>query len=149
MKGCFTQLLLALLLVASGYAIWQVHCLRAEVTQLQARVSAAPSSAPESLVETAQSALEAVRQGRVSDARRELERLAAQLEQGPQLASRQKAELQTQVARARQALNEKREKAAKQIESLVRELSHKVSKDVRGEERHLAELSPVVRGLRG
>ena len=149
MKGCLTHLLLAILLVANGYAIWQVHCLRLDVARLQGRVDTLPPSVQDSLLSTAQSALEAVRQGRVTEAGRELERLAEQLDRGQHIASQRKAELQAQVAQARQALTEKREEAAKRIEDLVRELSHKVSKDVQGEERHLAELSPVVRGLRG
>ena len=149
MKGCLTHLLLAILLVANGYAIWQVHCLRLDVARLQGRVETVAPTAQDSLLDTAQSALEAVRQGRVSDARRELERLAEQLEHGQHVASHRKAELQAQVARARQALTEKREEAAKRIENLVRELSHKVSKDAQGEERRLAELSSVAGGLRG
>jgi len=149
MKGCLTHLLLAILLVANGYAIWQVHCLRLDVARLQGRVDTLPPTAQDSLLGTAQSALAAVRQGRVTEAGRELERLAAQLDRVQDVASQRKAELQAQVAQARQALTEKREEAAKRIEDLVRELSHKVSKDVQGEERHLAELSPVVRGLRG
>ena len=149
MKGCLTHLLLAILLVAYGYAIWQVHCLRLDVARLQGRVDTLPPSVQDSLLGTAQSALEAVRQGRVTEAGRELERLAEQLDRGQHIASQRKAELQAQVAQARQALTEKREEAAKRIEDLVRELSHKVSKDVQGEERRLAELSPVVGGLKG
>ena len=50
MRGCFTLLLLMVLLGASAYSIWQVRLLREDVDQLQASMLAGQRTAKDSML---------------------------------------------------------------------------------------------------
>ena len=133
MRSCVAYFLLLLLLATNGYAIWQVRCLRAEITALRHRLETPRSPEPESAADIARAALAAIRSGRVREARRELERLEGQIESMSHLASQRRANLQAQIIQARQALAGKSGEAAPRIERLLRELSHRAPEEAAGE----------------
>jgi hypothetical protein len=107
--------------------------LRAEITELRHRLEAPHSPEPESVVNTARAALAALRSGRVHEARRELERLEGQMRTMSHLTSQRRADLQTQIIQARQALAGKSGEAATHLERLLRELSHRTPEEAAGE----------------
>ena len=133
-RGCLTQLLLASLLAANGYAIWQVHCLRTEVAALRQGPSVERTTGSQSLADTARSALEAVKRGEVTEARDELDRLAGQLASMRELTSQRRSVLQAQIRAAQQAVASRSGEAASRVEDIVRELSHKVRKEAQGDD---------------
>lgn len=121
MRSCLLFAVFSLLLVSSGYAIFEVVTLRAEVARLRQEVEGrrpAPAS-PETLSDLAANALEALQRGDTEAARRELDRLSVRMRQMKTLAEGRRAELERLTAQAKQALTEKRDTAAKAIQHLL------------------------------
>lgn len=121
MRSCLLFAVFSLLLVSSGYAIFEVVTLRAEVARLRQEVERrrpVPAS-PETLSDLAGNALEALQRGDTEAARRELDRLSGQMRQMKTLAESRRAELERLTAQAKQALTEKREAAATAIQRLL------------------------------
>lgn len=134
MKGCVAGLAVVVLLVALGYAVSEIHSLRADVAALRAEVRASrsagpvrpgrrPAAAPPAdLAETAARAQEALRQGNFGQARQELDRLSRQVAQTTALAAKQKAVWEKRIAVARAALAQRSGAATRAVGDLLREL---------------------------
>ena len=134
MKGCVAGLVVVALLVALGYAVSEIHSLRADVAALREEVRASRSAGPvrpgrgpvatppADLAETARRAQEALRQGNFGQARQELDRLSRQVTQTTALAAKQKAVWEKRIAEARGALAQRGSAATRAVGELLREL---------------------------
>jgi len=124
-RNCLVGLLLLLLLLGNGYAIWQIRELRQEVADLRQEVTGLRSASPEmeSLTDLVRAALEAVRRGDAAAAARSLDRFAARVSEMKTLAETRKRDLERRAAEAKAALTRKEGEAAAAMERLLHALS--------------------------
>jgi len=123
MRGCLTSIILLALLAATGYCIWQVHLLRAEVRRLQERLARDESAPGDSMLEHARAALEAIERGELDRAQAELDRLSRLMEDARTVAAARRERLRQRLEAARKAIAQRSANAAQRVEDLVRELA--------------------------
>ena len=123
MRGCFTLLLLMVLLGASAYSIWQVRLLREDVDQLQASVLAERRTEKDSMVKHARAAVEALERDDLESAQQELDRLADLMQQTQIMDGPQREHLHETIEAAREAVARGGTKAIELLEELQRALS--------------------------
>lgn len=133
MRGCFTLLLLMVLLGASAYSIWQVRLLRDDVDQLQASVLEGRRTAKDSMLKHARAAVNALERGDLERAQQELDRLADLMQQTQIMDGPRRERLRDTIEAAREAVARGGTKAIELLEELQRTLSR--SEDTHSEER--------------
>ncbi len=125
MRSCGLLLILLMLVVANGYALWEIHQIRAILTEMRADVRQSPRIDRDSMADVARDAAEAIGRGELDRAQADLERLGELLEQTGQLADQQRQRLIRQLGRARESIARGSSKAKEEIENLVRMLSRR------------------------
>ena len=125
MRSCGLLLILLMLVVANGYALWEIHQIRAILTEMRADVRQSPRIDRDSMADVARDAAEAIGRGELDRAQADLERLGELLEQSGQLADQQRQQLIRQLGRARESIARGSSKANEEIENLVRMLSRR------------------------
>ena len=125
MRSCGLLLILLMLVVANGYALWEIRQIRAILTEVRADVRQSPRIERDSMADVARDAAEAIGRGELDRAQADLERLGELLEQTGQLADQQRQRLIRQLGRARESIARGSSKANEEIENLVRMLSRR------------------------
>ena len=125
MRSCGLLLILLMLAVANGYALWEIRQIRAILTEVRADVRQSPRIERDSMADVARDAAEAIGRGELDRAQADLERLGELLEQTGQLADQQRQRLIRQLGRARESIARGSSKANEEIENLVRMLSRR------------------------
>jgi len=125
MRSCGLLLILLMLVVANGYALWEIRQIRAILTEVRADVRQSPRIDRDSMADVARDAAEAIGRGELDRAQADLERLGELLEQTGQLADQQRQQLIRQLGRARESIARGSSKANEEIENLVRMLSRR------------------------
>lgn len=123
MKSCGLSLILLVLVVANGYALWEIHQMRAILTEIRADVRQSRRLDGDSMADVARDAAEAIGRGELDRAQADLERLRELLEQTGKTADQQRQRLIRQLERAEESVTQGSSKANEEIEGLVRMLS--------------------------
>lgn len=123
MRSCFLSFLLIILVAANGYAIWQIHLLRADVTELKTRSLRADEPDADSLAAHARSALRAFERGQMEEAQEELDRLGDLIEGARTTAGEQGERLARRLAEAKEAVAARSAEASERIRDLLREIT--------------------------
>jgi len=123
MRSCFLSFLLIILVAANGYAIWQIHLLRADVTELKTRSLRADEPDADSLAAHARSALRAFERGQMEEAQEELDRLGDLIEGARTTAGEQGERLARRLAEAKEAVAVRSAEASERIRDLLREIT--------------------------
>lgn len=129
MRSCGLSLILLVLVVANGYALWEIHQIRAILTEVRADVRQSRRLDRDSMADVARDAAEAIGRGELDRAQADLERLRELLEQTGQMADQQRQRLIRQLERAREAIAQGSSKAGEEIENLVHMLSRGGERD--------------------
>ena len=124
MRGCILSPILALLLVANGYAGWQIHLMRGEIAGLRDELARQRGQAQMSMADYARDAAEAFGRGEISRAQADLKRTSEMAQQTGRMTEERKRQLADRVEAARQALSRGREDARRKVEEVARFLSH-------------------------
>lgn len=125
MRSCGLLLILLMLVVANGYALWEIRQIRAILTEVRADARQSPRIDRDSMADVARDAAEAIGRGELDRAQADLERLGELLAQTGQLADQRRQQLIRQLARARESIARGSSKAKEEIENLVRMLSRR------------------------
>lgn len=139
MRSCLLSFLLLILVAANGYAIWQIHLLRADVAELKARSLPADELTAEALAAHARSALRAFQRGQIEKAQKELDRLGDRLEEARATAGEQGEVLARRLAEAQEAVAARSAEASERIGELLREISRLATGEPSADEEALAE----------
>jgi hypothetical protein len=123
MRSCLLSVILLVLLAASGYAIWQIQLLRADVAGLRAQLREDRQPTRRSMVEHARNALEALGRGESERAQEELDRLGELIEQTQTMAGQKRDRLRQRLAQAKEAVARGGARASELLADLLRELS--------------------------
>ena len=123
MRSCLLSFLLVILVAANGYAIWQVHLLRADVTELKATLLRADEPDADTLAAHARSALRAFERGQIGKAQEELERIGELIEGARTTAGEQGERLARRLAEAKEAVAARSAEASERIRELLREIT--------------------------
>jgi multidrug resistance efflux pump len=123
MRSCVLSLILLALVVANGYTLWEIHQIRAILTEVRADVRQSRRLDGDSMADIARDAAEAIGRGELDRAQADLERLGELLEQTGEMADQQRQGLIRQLERARESIAQGSSKANEEIENLVRMLS--------------------------
>jgi len=123
MRSCVLSLILLVLVVANGYTLWEIHQIRAILTEVRADVRQSRRLDGDSMADVARDAAEAIGRGELDRAQADLERLGELLEQTGEMADQQRQGLIRQLERARESIAQGSSKANEEIENLVRMLS--------------------------
>lgn len=123
MKSCGLSLILLVLVVANGYALWEIHQMRAILTEMRADVRESRQLDVDSMADVARDAADAIGRGELDRAQADLERLTELLEQTGKTADRQRQRLIRQLEIAKEAIAQGSSKANEEIGNLVRMLS--------------------------
>ena len=123
MRSCFLSFLLIILVAANGYAIWQIHLLRADVAELKTRSLRADEPDADSLAAHARSALRAFERGQMEKAQEELDRLGDRIEGARITAGEQGEILSRRLAEAKEAVAARSAEASERIRDLLREIT--------------------------
>jgi len=129
MRSCGLSLILLVLVVANGYALWEIHQIRAILTEVRADVRQSRRLDRDSMADVARDAAEAIGRGELDRAQADLERLRELLEQTGQMADQQRQRLIRQLERARESIAQGSSKAGEEIENLVHMLSRGGERD--------------------
>jgi len=129
MRSCGLSLILLVLVVANGYALWELHQIRAILTEVRADVRRSRRLDRDSMADVARDAAEAIGRGELDRAQADLERLRELLEQTGQMADQQRQRLIRQLERARESIAQGSSKAGEEIENLVHMLSRGGERD--------------------
>ena len=125
MRGCLLSSILVVLIAANGYCIWQIHSLRALVTEIHADMLQERERERDSMVEHARNALEAIGRGEAERAQDELKRLAELVEDTRAMAQQQRERLQRRLGDAKDAIDRGSARAAELVDGLVQDLSER------------------------
>ena len=123
MRSCGLSLILLVLVVANGYALWEIHQIRAILTEVRADVRQSRRLDRYSMADVARDAAEAIGRGELDRAQADLERLGELLEQTGQMADQQRQRLIRQLEKTRESIAQGSSKANEEIGNLVRMLS--------------------------
>lgn len=123
MRGCLLSLLVALLILANGYTIWQVHLIRADLEKLRQETAVGRESGLASMLECARDAAEAIGRGETERAEAELDRLHAMVRDAGQMTQDQRQRLMDQVEAAKKAISRSAERAQTELTELIQMLS--------------------------
>jgi hypothetical protein len=123
MRGCVLSLILALLLAANGYAIWQIHLMRGEIAGLREEVARPRGEVRMTMLDYARDAAEAIGRGEIARARADLERVSEMAREARGIAEERRRQLAEQVRAAEEAVSRGGEAARNKIDALVRFLS--------------------------
>ena len=129
MRSCGLSLILLVLVVANGYALWEIHQIRAILTEVRADVRQSRRLDRDSMADVARDAAEAIGRGELDRAQADLQRLRELLEQTGQMADQQRQRLIRQLERARESIAQGSSKAGEEIENLVHMLSRGGERD--------------------
>ena len=129
MRGCILSPILALLLVANGYAGWQIHLMRGEIAGLRDELARQRGQAQMSMADYARDAAEAFGRGEISRAQADLKRISEMAQQTGRMTEERKRQLQAQLEAARQAMARGGEEARRRIDEVARLLSRERPKD--------------------
>ena len=129
MRSCGLSLILLVLVVANGYALWELHQIRAILTEVRADVRRSRRLDRDSMADVARDAAEAIGRGELDRAQADLERLRELLEQTGQMADQQRQRLIRQLERARESIAQGSSKAGEEIDNLVHMLSRGGERD--------------------
>jgi len=123
MRSCLLSFLLVILVAASGYAIWQIHLLRADVAELKARALRADEPDADTPAAHARSALRAFERGQIRKAQEELEHIGEFIEDARTTAGEQGERLARRLAEAKEAVAARSAEASERIRELLREIT--------------------------
>ena len=123
MRSCFLSFLLIILVAANGYAIWQIHLLRADVAELKTRSLRTDAPDADLLAAHARSALRAFERGQMEKAQEELDRLGDRIEGARTTAGEQGERLARRLAEAQEAVAARSAEASERIRDLLREIT--------------------------
>ena len=123
MRSCFLSLLLVILVAANGYAIWQIHLLRADVAELKTRALRAEEPEADTLAAHARSALRAFERGQIRKAQEELEHIGEFIEEARTTAGEQGERLARRLDEAKEAVAARSAEASERIRELLREIT--------------------------
>ena len=129
MRSCFLSLILLVLVVANGYALWEIHQMRSILEELRTNMQESSRDERISLAEYARDAAEAIGRGELDRAQTDLERIGEILEQSGQMADQQRHRLIRQLERTREAISRGSSKANEEIENLAQMLSRGAEHD--------------------
>jgi multidrug resistance efflux pump len=122
MRGCVTSIILLVLLAASGYCLWQIHLLRADVTAIRDHVLQEQAAESQSLADHARAALDAVKRGESERAQAELDRLAELVEESKSIVGEKRDEVRRRLGDAREAVAKGSADARDRVNELLRVL---------------------------
>ena len=123
MRSCILSLILLVLVVANGYAIWEIHQMRAMLTELRSDALRSRDADHDSMLDVARDAAEAIGRGELERAQADLKRLGELLERTGEVADQQRQRLVRQLERAQESIAQGSAKASEEIENLVRMLA--------------------------
>ena len=125
MRNCLVAVLLLLLLLGNGYALFEIHLLQGEVARLSHRVEGRQVSSPEeaSLPDLVAEALKAVQRGDPISAGLALDRFTKRVQETRSLAEARRQQLEKAAAQAKQAAAGKEKEAEAALQRLLREVS--------------------------
>jgi multidrug resistance efflux pump len=123
MRSCGLSLILLVLVVANGYALWEIHQIRAILTEVRADVHQSRRLDRDSMADVARDAAEAIGRGELDRAQADLERFGELLEQTGQMADQQRQRLIRQLEKTRESIAQGSSRANEEIGNLVRMLS--------------------------
>ncbi len=134
MRSCLLWLILAALVSANGYAIWQIHLIRVNLADLAKEVRRSEGEHDRvSMLDYARDAAEAIGRGELERAEADLERLAELLKESKEIAESYRQRLISQLEAAKQAMARGGERAKEEVDHLIRMLSRKTETDEPGE----------------
>ncbi len=134
MRSCLLCLILATLVAANGYAIWQIHLIRANLEALGREVRRSEEERHRvSMLDYARDAAEAIGRGELERAEADLERLGELLEETRQIAESHRQRLIGQLEAAKEAMARGGERAREEVDDLIRMLSQKTETEEPGE----------------
>jgi len=123
MRSCFLSFLLVILVAANGYAIWQIHLLRADVAELKTRALRADEPEADTLAAHARSALRALERGQIRKAQEELEDIGELIEDARTTAGEHGERIARRLAEAKEAVAAQSAEASERIRELLREIT--------------------------
>ncbi|MDH4178937.1 MAG: hypothetical protein OEV33_00385 [Armatimonadota bacterium] len=129
MRSCGLSLILLALVVANGYALWEIHQIRAILTEVRADVRQSRRLDRDSMADVARDAAEAIGRGELDRAQADLQRIGELLEQTGQMADQQRQRLIRQLERARESIAQGSSNAGEEIENLIHMLSRGGDRD--------------------
>jgi hypothetical protein len=118
-------LLLAALVAANGYAIWQIRLIRADLEELTREQGAVAEPERTPMLECARNAAEAIGRGEMERAQAELERLSGMLQEARHVTESQRQRLLDQLESAKRAVSRSAQRAQEEIDDLIQMLSRK------------------------
>jgi len=122
-RSCILSLILLMLVAANGYALWEIHQIRAMLTELRSDTLRSRHIDGDSMVDVARDAAEAIGRGELERAQADLKRLGELLERTGEVADQQRERLVRQLERAQESIAQGSAKASEEIQSLVRMLA--------------------------
>lgn len=123
MRGCLVGAAFLLLAATTGYSLWQVQQLKAEVASLRGEVASVRRGRPQTALDMAQAAVEAARRGDWAEASRQAEALSTRVGKTQALATRQKEEMERRIARIRADLKRRDRDGVRKLQDPLRDLS--------------------------
>jgi len=123
MRSCGLSLILLVLVVANGYALWEIHQIRVILTEVRADVRQSRRLDGDSMADVARDAADAIGRGELDRAQADLERFGELLEQTGKMADQQRQRLIRQLERTRESIAQGSSKANEEMGNLVRMLS--------------------------
>jgi len=119
MRGCILSAILLVLLVGNGYAVWQIHLMRADLHALREERFGDAANEQVALAEYARDAAEAIGRGEIERAKQSLKRMDELLEEKRERAGEYRQLLTRQLEAAQDAVASGGAKASEEIEKLV------------------------------